>query len=134
MLNENGHVAEGATCNLFMVRNGKLVTPSVSENILEGITRQTIIDLARRELHMEVVERPIDRTELYTCDEAFFTGTAVEVAPIVKVDHRPIGDERIGPITTHLRQILPRSHPRPHGRVLPLAHPHVPASPSDEPS
>ncbi|MCC7153639.1 MAG: branched-chain amino acid transaminase [Bryobacterales bacterium] len=119
MLNESGHVAEGATCNLFIVRNGKLITPSVNENILEGITRQCVIDLARRELHLEAVERPIDRTELYTCDEAFFTGTAVEVAPIVKIDHRPIGDERIGPITAHLRQLYADAA---HGRMTEYFH------------
>ena len=88
-LTENGHVAEGATCNIFMVRDGKLITPSVTENVLEGITRDAVMELARRELGLDVIERPIDRSELYVCDELFFTGTAVEIAPIVRVDHRP---------------------------------------------
>ena len=69
-------MAEGATCNIFMVRDGKLITPSVTENALEGITRNCIMELARREMGLRVVERPIDRSELYICDELFFTGTA----------------------------------------------------------
>ncbi len=83
-LNESGHVAEGATCNIFMVRKGKLITPSVTENVLEGITRDSIMELAQRELSLQVVERPIDRSELYICDELFLTGTAVGIAPIVR--------------------------------------------------
>ena len=90
-LNESGHVAEGATCNIFMVRKGKLITPPVTENVLEGITRDAVMELAQRELGLLVVERPIDRSELYICDELFFTGTAVGLAPIVRVDHRPVG-------------------------------------------
>lgn len=105
LLNENGHVAEGATCNLFMVRNGKLITPPPSDNILEGLTRACVMELAKRELHLEVVERSIDRSELYVCDEVFFTGTAVEVAPITKVDNHPVGNGTIGFITGHLREL-----------------------------
>ena len=104
-LNENGHVAEGATCNIFMVREGKLITPSVTENALEGLTRNCIIDLAFRELGLRVTERPIDRSELYVCDELFFTGTAVGVAPIVRVDHRPVNDETIGPLTHAIQKL-----------------------------
>ena len=104
-LNESGHVAEGATCNLFMVRKGKLITPSVTENALEGITRDSVMELARREMGLEVVERPIDRSELYVCDELFFTGTAVGVAPIVKVDHRPVREARIGAVTREMQQL-----------------------------
>ncbi len=99
LLTESGQVAEGSTCNLFMVRNDKLITPPVTDNILEGITRASVIELARNELGIEVVERPIGRTELYMCDEVFFTGTAVEIAPIVQVDQRPVGTGEIGPIT-----------------------------------
>jgi branched-chain amino acid aminotransferase len=95
-LNESGHVAEGATCNIFMVRKGKLITPPVTENVLEGITRDSIMELARREVGLPVVERPIDRSELYVCDELFFTGTAVGIAPVVRVDHRPVGKGLIG--------------------------------------
>ncbi len=105
ILNQNGHVAEGATCNLFMVRNGKLITPPPSDNILEGLTRASIMDLARRELHMEVLERSIDRSELYICDELFLTGTAVEVAPITMVDHRQVGFGQIGFLTGKLREL-----------------------------
>ncbi len=105
LLNESGHVAEGATCNLFMVRHGKLITPPPSDNILEGITRASVIELARRELHMEVIERSIDRTELYSCDEVFLTGTAVEVAPVVRIDHIPVGSGQIGVVTAHLREL-----------------------------
>lgn len=104
-LTEQGHVAEGATCNIFMVRNGKLITPPGSENILEGITRDAIMELARRELSLDVVERPIDRSELYICDEVFFTGTAVEIGPITKVDHRPVGTGLVGPISGALRHL-----------------------------
>ena len=103
-LNEDGHVAEGATCNIFMVRKGKLITPLVTDNILEGITRDIIIELARRELGLQVVERSIDRSELYICDELFLTGTAVGIAPIVRVDHRPVKDAAIGPIVCQLQK------------------------------
>ncbi len=103
-LNENGHVAEGATCNLFMLRKGKLITPPVTDNVLEGITRDTVMELARRELGLPVVERSIDRSELYMCDELFLTGTAVGIAPIVRVDHRPVKDAVIGPIVSQLQR------------------------------
>lgn len=101
-LNESGHVAEGATCNLFMVRNHQLITPPVTDNILEGITRASVMELARNELQFEVVERSIDRSELYVCDEVFFTGTAAEVAPIVQIDRRPVGSGEVGPITQRI--------------------------------
>jgi len=104
-LNESGHVAEGATCNIFMVRKGKLITPPVTENVLEGITRDAVMELAQRELGLLVVERPIDRSELYVCDELFFTGTAVGLAPVVRVDHRPVGDGAIGAVTREVRQL-----------------------------
>lgn len=104
-LTESGHVAEGSTCNLFMVRNKKLITPPATDNILEGITRASVMELATRELGLEVVERSIDRSELYVCDEIFFTGTAVEVAPVVEVDHRPVGNGEIGPIAKALDAI-----------------------------
>jgi branched-chain amino acid aminotransferase len=105
LLNDDGHVAEGATCNIFLVRNGKLMTPPGTDNILEGITRACVMELAKRELRLEVVERSIDRSELYLCDELFFTGTAVEIAPVVKVDHRPIGNGQIGLVTTELKRL-----------------------------
>lgn len=104
-LTESGHVAEGATCNIFMVRNGTLITPPASDNILEGITRACVLDLARRELNLEITERSIDRSELYVCDELFFTGTAVEVGPITMVDHRPVGSGELGPVTLRLKEL-----------------------------
>jgi branched-chain amino acid aminotransferase len=104
-LTEDGHVAEGAACNIFIVRNGTLITPPVTDNVLEGITRASVMELAREEMKIEVAERSIDRTELYTCDEAFFCGTAFEVAPLVSVDRRPVGSGRIGPITSELRRL-----------------------------
>ncbi len=115
LLNESGHVAEGATCNLFMVRHGKLITPPPSDNILEGITRACVIELARRELHMEVAERSIDRTELYSCEEVFLTGTAVEIAPVTRIDHIPVGFGQIGPVTAHLRELYGQAV---RGRIL----------------
>jgi branched-chain amino acid aminotransferase len=101
-LNENGHVAEGSASNIFLVRNGHLVTPPVTENILEGITRATVIELAR-DLWLETVERPIDRSELYMAEEIFFAGTAFELAPVIEVDRRPVGKGVEGPITRRLR-------------------------------
>jgi branched-chain amino acid aminotransferase len=114
ILNENGHVAEGSSCNIFIVRQGKLITPPPSDNILEGITRDSVIELARREMHLEVVERSIDRSELYICDEAFFTGTAVEIAPITKIDHRLVGTGLVGFITGHLRELYVQAV---HGQI-----------------
>jgi branched-chain amino acid aminotransferase len=105
VLNQNGHVSEGSAENLFLVRDGRLVTPPVTGNILEGITRSTIIQLAREELDLEVVERPIDRTELYVADEVFFCGTGVQVAAIVNIDRRPIGGGRMGPIVQQIRKL-----------------------------
>lgn len=104
-LTEEGHVSEGATCNLFMFRNGKLITPPSTDNILEGITRASVMDLARNEMKLEVMERSISRSELYVSDEIFFTGTAVEIAPIVAVDHRPVGAGVVGPIAAKLRNL-----------------------------
>ncbi len=104
-LTESGHFSEGATCNLFMVRNGKLITPPGTDNILEGIRRASVMDLARNEMGLEVVERSIGRSELYDADEVFFTGTAVEIAPIVQIDYRPVGKGEVGPVTANLRSL-----------------------------
>lgn len=105
LLNESGHVAEGSTSNIFMVRKGRLITPPVTENLLEGITRNAVMEMAERELGMRVAERPIDRSELYVADELFLTGTAVGVAPVVRVDHRPVRDAAVGPIAGQLRHL-----------------------------
>ena len=98
-LTAGGHVSEGGGSNLYMVRERTLFTPPVTDDILEGITRQTIVELAR-ELGYPVVERPIDRTELFVADEIFFCGTGAQVAPCVKVDGRAVGDGAIGPVAT----------------------------------
>jgi branched-chain amino acid aminotransferase len=105
VLDGNGHVSEGSAMNIFMVRDGALVTPPVTDNILEGITRRTIIELARNELGLQVIERSMDRTEVFIAEEFFMTGTAAEVMAVTKIDHRPVGAGKIGPITTKLREL-----------------------------
>jgi len=104
MLCQDGHVSEGSAANLFIVRDGTLITPPVTENILEGITRATILQLAE-DLGIETLERPIDRSELYVADEAFLCGTAVGLVPIIEVDHRPVADGAPGPVSTKLREL-----------------------------
>ncbi len=103
VLNPDGHVAEGSAMNLFMVRDGKFITSPVADNILEGITRRTVIELARAELGAEVVERTIDRSELYIADEVFFCGTGAQVAAVLEIDHRAIGDGRMGALTQKMQ-------------------------------
>ena len=103
MLNHNGHVSECTADNIFLVKNGTLLTPSVDAGILEGITRQTVIDLAC-EQGLEVRECVLSRHDVYVADECFLTGTAAEIAPIVKVDQRVIGDGKPGPITRDLHE------------------------------
>ena len=105
VLTQDGHVSEGSAENLFIVRDRVLITPPVTENILEGITRKVIIELARKELGLEVMERSIDRTELYVAEEVFFCGTGVQVAAVVQIDHRTIGTGQIGPIVKSLRDL-----------------------------
>ena len=102
MLTSDEHVSEGSAENIFLVANGELVTPSASENILVGITRDTIIQLARRELDRLTREKVIARTELYIADEIFLTGTGAQIAPVIEVDHRTIGSGAVGPITREL--------------------------------
>ncbi|MEW5872188.1 MAG: branched-chain amino acid transaminase [Chloroflexota bacterium] len=106
VLTQEGHVSEGSAMNIFLVRDGKVFTPPVTENILEGITRRTAVELLRNELNVEVIERPIDRTEVYLGEEFFMTGTAAQVTAVTRVDHRPIGSGVMGPITAQLRQIF----------------------------
>jgi len=105
LLNEAGKVAEGPGACFMMVRNGKLITPPVTADILESITRDTLIELAQAELGLEVLERDIDRTELYVCDEAFFCGSGHEVSPINSIDHYPVGTGEPGPITRQLQKL-----------------------------
>ena len=104
-LTRDGHVSEGGSANLFMVRGDELITPSVTDDILEGITRDTVIAIAREELGLTVTERAIDRTELFIADEVFFCGTGAQVAPCVKVDGREVGDGAIGPIARRIGDV-----------------------------
>jgi len=104
-LTRDGHVSEGGSANLFMVRDGQLITPSVTDDILEGITRDSIITIAREELGLTVQERAIDRTELFIADEVFFCGTGAQVAPCVSVDGRTVGDGKIGPIARRIGDV-----------------------------
>ncbi len=105
LLSHDGHVAEGSGENIFIVLKDKLVTPPSPDNILMGITRDTVMQLARKELGIETIERSIDRSELYIADEAFFTGTAAHVTPIIEVDERPVGNGKTGKITGELQKI-----------------------------
>jgi branched-chain amino acid aminotransferase len=105
VLNHDGHVSEGSAENIFLVRHGVLVTPAPSENILEGITRATIMELAKSEFGLDTVERQIDRSELYVAEEVFFCGTGVQVAAVIEIDGRPIGKGKIGPIAEKLRNL-----------------------------
>ncbi|MCH8338136.1 MAG: branched-chain amino acid transaminase [Chloroflexi bacterium] len=105
VLNNDGHLAEGSAENVFMMRNGVLNTPPITDNILEGITRRTVIELAQAELGLEVMERSIDRTEVYLCDELFLTGTAAQITAVTRVDFRDIGTGEMGPVTRQLREI-----------------------------
>jgi branched-chain amino acid aminotransferase len=118
VLNQDGHVSEASAANIFMVRKGKVVTPPVSANILEGITRMTLFTLIDDNLDIEIVEREIDRTELYSAEEVFLCGTGVQIAAVTSIDHRPIGTGKMGPIVGQLRDLyfdvvrdnLPRYH------------------------
>jgi branched-chain amino acid aminotransferase len=104
-LNENGKVSEGPGSCLFMVRDGKLITPPITASILESITRDTIINIARDELGLEVYERDIDRTELYIADEVFMCGTAVEIVPVISVDKLDVGNALKGEITLKIEKL-----------------------------
>ncbi|NLF12880.1 MAG: branched-chain amino acid transaminase [Anaerolineaceae bacterium] len=105
VMTDTGHISEGSAENFFMVRNGCLVTPSVTSNILEGITRDTIIELAAAEMGLRTQQRSIDRSEVYICDEAFLVGTGVQVAAVTQIEHRPVGSGSIGPVVSRLREL-----------------------------
>lgn len=105
MLSPDGHISEGSGENIFLMIDGKLVTPASYNNILMGITRNTVIELAQNELGLGVIERPIDRSELYTADECFLTGTAAHITPVAEIDQRRIGDGEVGKITGKLQDI-----------------------------
>jgi branched-chain amino acid aminotransferase len=116
VLTQEGHISESSAMNVFILRQGVAITPPVTENILEGITRRSVIELLSQELGVPVVERPIDRTEIYLSDECFITGTAAQVTAVTRVDHRPIGSGSMGPTTARLRlifeQVVTGRHPK----------------------
>jgi len=105
MLNAKGYVTEGSGENLFLVKEGKLITPTTTDGALVGITRDSVIKLAKNELGIETIERHVDRIELYAADEIFMTGTAAHLTPISEVDRRKISGGEIGPITRKLQKI-----------------------------
>lgn len=109
LLSHDGHVSEGSAENIFMVKRGVLYTPDPSQNVLEGCTRRSILDIARNEFDLPIVERSIDRSELYGAEEMFFTGTAAGVLHIASVDRRIIGDGKVGPITQKLAAFYDRA-------------------------
>jgi branched-chain amino acid aminotransferase len=103
VLTQDGHLSEGSAMNVFVVRDGNIFTPPVTDNILEGITRRTVMELLEREQGFKVIERSIDRTEIFLCDELFMTGSAAQIVAVTQVDHRMIGSGVMGPITTQLK-------------------------------
>ncbi len=105
LLNDQGKVAEAPGACVMLVRNGKLITPDVTQSILESITRDTLLRLAHEELGLQVEERAVDRTELYVAEEVFLCGTAYEITPIGEIDHYPIGDGKPGPVTRALERL-----------------------------
>ncbi len=105
LLNQDGHVCEGSGENLFLAIDGKLYTPPIEDNVLPGITRSTVMQLAQGELGLEVVETRIDRSQIYIADECFLTGTAAHVTPVVEVDNRKIADGGVGPISAQVQKL-----------------------------
>src|SRR6202171_2063411 len=105
VLTVDGHVSEGSAENLFMVKDGAFVTPPVTDDILEGVTRTLLVGLIKNELGLPVVERSIDRTELYTCDELLLCGTGAQISPVIEVDRRSVGDGKVGEFTQELQSI-----------------------------
>ena len=105
VLTQEGHVSEGSAENLFIVRDGLVITPPASDNILEGVTRNVMMLLAREDLGLTVVERSIDRSELYVADEVFLCGTGAQVSPVIEVDRRQIGDGKPGTVTQDLQKM-----------------------------
>lgn len=104
-LTQDGHVSEASAANIFLLRKGRLVTPPVTADILEGIARDCVMELAEKELGMPVVERDVDRTELYVADEVFLSGTGFQIAPVTEVDGRPVGAGGIGPVAERLQEL-----------------------------
>ena len=105
VLSVDGHVSEGSAENLFMLKDGEFVTPPVTDDILEGVTRQLLIKVIEEELNLPVLQRSIDRTELYTCDELLLCGTGAQISPVIEVDRRPVGNGKVGEFTQELQGI-----------------------------
>lgn len=103
-LTVNGRLSEGSGANIFLAKHGILVTPGVTSDILEGITRETLLTDGARELGIEVCERDVDRTELYAADEVFLCGTGQEITPVVSVDHIAIGSGKVGSLTRKIQK------------------------------
>ncbi len=118
VLTQDGHISEGSAENIFLIRDGVLLTPPVTDDILEGITRAGILEICA-ELGLRVVERSIDRSEIYVADEAFFCGTGAQISPIIEVDRRPVGAGAVGPVT---RQIKDRYFDAVRGAAPAYAH------------
>jgi branched-chain amino acid aminotransferase len=108
VLTQDGHVSEGSAENLFMVRDGRLVTPPGTDNILEGIVRASVLRIAE-DVGVRLDVRPIDRTELYIADEVFLCGTGAQISPVTSIDHRPVGDGQVGPVTTRIKDVYYRA-------------------------
>jgi branched-chain amino acid aminotransferase len=106
LLNRDGRVSEGSGENIFLIRRGIAVTPSLDQSVLEGITRRSLITLLREEFGLTVEERPVERGELFLADEIFLTGTAAQITAVTRIDHRPVGAGQMGPITTRLRSLF----------------------------
>jgi branched-chain amino acid aminotransferase len=104
-LTQDGQVSEASAANIFLVRRGQLVTPPVTADILEGITRDAVMELTEKELDLPVIEREVGRTELYAADEVFLSGTGFQIAPVIEVDDRPINTGSIGPIVERLQEL-----------------------------
>ena len=125
MLNQDGHVCEGTGENIFVVHGDKIATPTLESNVLPGITRQTVIDLAINELGLKVQERPIDRSELIDADEVFLTGTAAHIQAEGSIDHRLVGSGSVGHLTKSLQDLY---FPIVRGQNLKYLHYCTPAS------
>ena len=108
-LTQDGHVSEASAANIFLVRKGAIVTPPVTADILEGIARDCVMELADKELGLPVAQRDVDRTELYAADEVFLSGTGFQIAPVVEVDGRPVGTGEVGPIASRLQEMYFRA-------------------------
>jgi branched-chain amino acid aminotransferase len=106
LLNRNGYVSEGSGENIFLVRRGVAVTPSLDQSVLEGITRRSLITLLREGLGLAVEERPVEKGELFLAEEVFLTGTAAQITAVTRIDHRPVGTGQMGPVTSRLRSLF----------------------------